>query len=44
MTSHVVSNGAVFTVISLAFTPFVEVIGAVPVGLTLHMGAPEAAL
>ncbi len=44
MTSHVVSNGAVFTVISLAFTPFVEVIGAVPAGLALHMGALEAAL
>lgn len=44
VTPPVVSDGAVFTVISLAFTPFVEVIGAVPAGLALHMQPLEAAL
>jgi Ca2+/H+ antiporter, TMEM165/GDT1 family len=32
------------TVAGLAFTPFVEVIGAVPVGLALHMAPLQAAL
>ena len=39
-----VSDGAVFTVVSLGLTPFVEVIGAVPAGLALHMQPFEAAL
>jgi uncharacterized membrane protein len=38
-----VSTAAILTVVSLALTPFVEVIGAVPAGLALHMGALEAA-
>lgn len=44
MTPHPVSDAAVFTIISLGLTPFVEVIGAVPAGLALHMQPFEAAL
>ena len=39
-----ISIGAMATVASLAATPFVEVIGAVPVALALHMRPLEATL
>ena len=44
MTGPAASSETVLTVVSLALTPFIEVMGAVPVGLALHMGAFEAAL
>jgi Ca2+/H+ antiporter, TMEM165/GDT1 family len=44
VTSEVISIGAMATVASLAATPFVEIIGAVPVALALHMRPLEAAL
>jgi uncharacterized membrane protein len=36
------SEEAVLLVAGLGFTPFVEIIGAVPVGLALHMGVIQA--
>jgi uncharacterized membrane protein len=37
------SEEAMILVSSLGFTPFVEIIGAVPTGIALHMGVIEAA-
>ena len=43
MIPNLVSTEAITLVSSLGFTPFVEIIGAVPTGLALHMQPLEAA-
>lgn len=43
MTPTAVSEEAIILVSSLGFTPFVEIIGAVPTGIALHMGVLQAA-
>jgi uncharacterized membrane protein len=44
VSAGVTSDVAAATVWGLALTPFIEIAGAIPAGLALHLGALEAAL